>query len=72
MERLENFKVQLIIVIAAQVLAVVLLFMFDLQQIAFTVACVVLVNVMIEFWIMNPDGEGKEEYGPGHHPGAGP
>ena len=53
MERLENFKVQLIIVIAAQVLAVVLLFMFDLQQIAFTVACVVLVNVMIEFWIMN-------------------
>ena len=38
MERLENFKVQLIIVIAAQVLAVVLLFMFDLQQIAFTVA----------------------------------
>ena len=30
MERLENFKVQLIIVIAAQVLAVVLLFMFDL------------------------------------------
>ena len=51
MERLENFKVQLIIVIASQVLAVVLLFMFDLQQIAFTVACVVLVNVMIEFWM---------------------
>ena len=53
MERLENFKVQLIIVIAAQVLAIVLLFMFNLQQIALIVGGVVLVNVLIEFWIMN-------------------
>ena len=52
MERLENFKVQLIIVIAAQVLAIVLLFMFNLQQIALIVGGVVLVNVLIEFWIM--------------------
>ena len=44
---------QLIIVIAAQVLAIVLLFMFNLQQIALIVGGVVLVNVLIEFWIMN-------------------
>ena len=53
MERLENFKVQLIIVIAAQVLAIVLLFMFNLQQIALIVGGVVRGNVLIEFWIMN-------------------
>lgn len=52
MERLENFKVQLSIVMAAQVLAAIILFMVGLQQTALVIAGVVLVNILIIIWIM--------------------
>ena len=52
MERLENFKLQLIIVMVAQLLAAIILFMCGLQQIALIVAGVVIVNILIVIWIM--------------------
>ena len=52
MERLENFKLQLIIVMVAQLLAAIILFMCGLQQIALIVAGVVIVNILSVIWIM--------------------
>lgn len=52
MERLENFKLQLSIVMAAQLAAALILFLIGMQQIAWIVAGVVVINVLIVFWIM--------------------
>ena len=52
MERLENFKVQLVIIMGAQLLATAVLFLVDMKQIALIVACVVLVNILVSIWIM--------------------
>lgn len=52
MERLENFKVQLIIIMITQLLAAIILFMVGLQQIALIIAGVVIVNIFVCIWIM--------------------
>lgn len=52
MKRLENFKIQLIIVMAAQVIASVVLFSIELQQSALVSLAVIIVNMLIVIWIM--------------------
>ena len=52
MKRLENFKIQLIIVMAAQVIASVVLFSIGLQQSALVSLAVIIVNMLIVIWIM--------------------
>ena len=71
MERLENFKLQLIIVMVAQLLAAIILFMCGLQQIALIVAGVVIVNILIVIWIMARMEKEKKDDGPGYLPRAG-
>lgn len=52
MERLENLKLQIIIVMAAQALACIVLFMIGMQQISLIVGGVVVVNICVVVWIM--------------------
>ena len=52
MKRLENFKIQLIIVMATQVIASVVLFSIGLQQSALVSLAVIIVNMLIVIWIM--------------------
>lgn len=52
MERLENFKVQVGIIIIAQIIALIVLYLAEFTQIAIALAIFLVINIALIIWIM--------------------
>lgn len=52
MERLENFKVQVGIIIIAQIIALIVLYLAEFTQIAIALAIFLIINIALIIWIM--------------------